>query len=81
MDDANCYNLPILRSAEYRCPCGGAADMASFYGGPAYAHGLRYVIVCRMPGCERYKAEVLDWRDTPAEAIVAWNRRCRGIEV
>lgn len=80
-DEANRYELPLLKDATYRCTCGGAADMDSFYGGPAYAHRNHYAIRCRMPRCERHNVRMGDWMDTPADAIRAWNRRCRGIEV
>ena len=70
------YELPILVSATYACPCGGAARMEWFYGGPAYAHHRHYAIKCRMPRCKLHEVGMRDWKDTPAEAIVAWNRRC-----
>ena len=73
------YELPILADANYACPCGGAADMDWFWGGPAYAHHRHYAIKCRMPDCERNEVRMQDWQDTPAEAIVAWNRRCLGV--
>ena len=70
------YELPILEDVIYRCPCGCAADMVYFWGGPAYAHHKHYAIRCRKPDCERHKVSMNDWKDTPAEAIRAWNRRC-----
>lgn len=73
------YGMPILADATYRCPCGGSAYMDSFWGGPAYAKHWHYAIKCRMPRCERHEVRTRDWRDTPAEAIGAWNRRCFGV--
>lgn len=70
------YELPILEDSTYRCPCGGAADMDWFWGGPAYAHHRHYVIKCRMPNCKLHEVGMHDWKNTPAEAIRAWNRRC-----
>ena len=70
------YELPILADATYRCACGGAADMDSFWGGPAYAHHRHYAIKCRMAYCKLRTVGMRGWKDTPAEAIRAWNRRC-----
>lgn len=70
------YELPILEDATYRCSCGCAADMDYFWGGPAYAHHWHYAIKCRMPNCKLHTVRMQDWKDTPAEAIRAWNRRC-----
>ena len=72
------YELPILKDATYRCSCGCAAYMDRFFGGPAYAHHWYYAIKCRESFCPRSTAYMRDWKDTPAEAIRVWNRRCRG---
>lgn len=70
------YELPILKDVAYRCSCGCAAKMMRAYGGPAYAHHWYYAIKCLMPACERHTTHIDDFKDTPAEAIRAWNRRC-----
>ena len=70
------YELPILADARYACPCGVDADMEWLYSGSAHALHRHYAIKCRMPGCKRNKIRMQDWKDTPAEAIRAWNRRC-----
>jgi hypothetical protein len=70
------YELPILADATYACPCGGAADMDWFWGGPAYGHHMHYAIRCRMPYCKLHEVGMRVWKNTPAEAIRVWNRRC-----
>lgn len=69
------YELPILADATYACPCGGAARMDWSCSWPAYAHHRHYAIRCQMPRCKLHMVAMCDWKDTPAEAIRAWNRR------
>lgn len=69
-------NMPILAAIEYKCQiCGSYARMERFYGGPAYAHHWHYAIKCANPMCPNYEVGMADWKDSPSDAIVAWNRR------
>lgn len=70
------YDMPILAAIEYKCPiCGCYARMDKFYGGPAYAHRWHYAIKCSRPMCPNHKVGMEDWKNSPSEAIRAWNRR------
>ena len=71
--------LPALLDIGYTCSrCGMQAKMHRFYGGPAYAHRMHYAISCERPLCENAEVGMNDWKDSPEEAIAAWNRRADG---
>ena len=70
------HRMPALIDVRYKCPrCHMEARMARFWGGPAYAHVMHYAIECLSPTCQNSLIEMEDWKDSPEEAIAAWNRR------
>lgn len=70
------HRMPALIDVRYKCPRDGMqARMNYFYGGPAYAHHMHYAIKCPDPMCPNSEVRMEDWKDSPEEAIAAWNRR------
>jgi hypothetical protein len=70
------YDMPILTTIEYKCPiCGFYARMERFCEGPANAHRWHYAIKCVDPMCPNHEVCMSDLKDSPSEAIRAWNRR------
>lgn len=69
-------SMPALIDVHYKCRrCGMSAKMERFYGGPAYAHHWYYAIKCSNPMCMNHSIGMRDWKDSPEEAITAWNRK------